>query len=105
MPEFPPPGVPGDTLVTSQAALNEQALESLLADFRAWLMQAANAELPEPADEAAEPIDLAALLGQFVALRHEVNLQTRSSRAQQEQNTETLGQLSEALELLQHPPE
>ena len=105
MPEFPPQGVPGDTLVASQVTMNEQAIETLLADFRAWLMQAAHAELPEPADEAAEPVDLATLVGQFVALRHEVNLQTRSSRAQQEQNTETLRHLSQALELLQNPSE
>jgi molecular chaperone GrpE len=85
--------------------LNEQALESLLADFRTWLEQAAHADLPEPADDAPQPVDLATLLGQFVALRHEVNLQTRSSRATQEQNSETLRQLSEALELLQNQPE
>ncbi|HMF16986.1 MAG TPA: nucleotide exchange factor GrpE [Gemmataceae bacterium] len=105
MSEFPPSSVPGEALVASQVTMNEQAIESLLADFRSWLMQAAHAELPEPADEAAEPVDLATLVGQFVALRHEVNLQTRSSRAQQEQNTETLRQLSQALELLQNPPE
>jgi molecular chaperone GrpE len=50
-------------------------------------------------------VDLATLVGQFVALRHEVNLQTRSTRAQQEQNAEALRQLSEAVELLQNPPE
>jgi molecular chaperone GrpE len=84
--------------------MNEQAIEAVLADFRTWLMQVANAELPQPAEEAPESVDLATLLGQFVALRHEVNLQTRSSRAQQEQNSETLRQLSQALELLQNPP-
>src|SRR5262249_34228915 len=66
---------------------------------------AAHADLPEPADNAPQPVDLATLLGQFVTLRHEVNLQTRSSRAMQEQNTETLRQLTEALELLQNQPE
>ena len=82
--------------------MNEQAIESLLADFRTWLEQAAHADLPEPTDDPPQPVDLATLLGQFVALRHEVNLQTRSSRAMQEQNTETLRQLTEALELLQN---
>src|SRR5262249_14077331 len=105
MPEFPPPSVPGDTLVASEAALNEQAIESLLADFRAWLEQAAHADLLETVDDTPQPVDLATLLGQFVALRHEVNLQTRSSRATQEQNSETLRQLTEALELLQNQPE
>lgn len=85
--------------------MSEQAIESLLADFRAWLVQAAASELPQPVDEAAAPLDLATLVGQFIALRHEVNLQTRSSRAQQEQNAETLRQLSETVELLQNPPE
>ena len=47
--------------------------------------------------EQAEAIDLHTLLGQFIALRHEVNLQTRAVRAQQEQNAETLRQLSQAL--------
>lgn len=44
--------------------------------------------------------DLHTLLGQFVAVRQEVNLQTRAVRAQQEQNTETLRQLSAALDAL-----
>jgi molecular chaperone GrpE len=37
------------------------------------------------------------LLGQFLALRHEVNLQTKAVRGQQEQNAETLNQLTQAL--------
>ncbi len=41
------------------------------------------------------------MLGQFVALRHDVNLQTKAARVQQEQNAETLRQLSAALEALQ----
>lgn len=45
------------------------------------------------------------LLAQFTALRHEVNLQTRASRAQQEQNAELLGQLTEALEALHQAQE
>ncbi len=54
---------------------------------------------PVPASAAA--VDLHTLLGQFVALRHEVNLQTRASRAQQEHNAETLTRLSEALQALE----
>ena len=45
-------------------------------------------------------IDLHTLLGQFLAVRQEVNLQTRAVRAQQEQNNETLRQLSTALDAL-----
>jgi molecular chaperone GrpE len=40
------------------------------------------------------------LLGQFLAVRQEVNLQTRAVRAQQEQNAETLRQLAAALDAL-----
>jgi molecular chaperone GrpE len=53
-----------------------------------------------PRDERSEVIDLHTLLGQFIAVRQEVNLQTRAVRAQQEQNTETLRQLTAALEAL-----
>jgi molecular chaperone GrpE len=45
-------------------------------------------------------VDLHTLLGQFLAVRHEVNLQTRAVRAQQEQNDEALRQLSGALDAL-----
>jgi molecular chaperone GrpE len=48
----------------------------------------------------AQPIDLHTLLGQFIALRHEVNLQTKAVRGQQEQNAETLKQLGQALQAL-----
>jgi molecular chaperone GrpE len=41
-------------------------------------------------------VDLHTLLGQFIALRHEVNLQTKASRAQLEQNAEALRQLAQA---------
>jgi molecular chaperone GrpE len=75
----------------------------VLADFRAWLRQAT--ALPSdngepPAAGTAEPVDLHTLLGQFVALRHEVNLQTRATRAQQEQTAEALRQLGGAVDVL-----
>lgn len=57
------------------------------------------------ANSTPAPPDLHEVLGQLIALRHEVNLQTRASRAQQEQNTQTLGRLGEALELLQNNEE
>jgi molecular chaperone GrpE len=73
----------------------------VLADFRSWLQQAAaTAAEPTPAPKA-EPIDLHTLLGQLVALKHEVNLQTKAARAQQEQNTEALRQFGQAVEMLQ----
>ncbi len=45
----------------------------------------------------ATPVDLATLVGQFTALRHEINLQTRGIRAQQEQTGQVLDLLREAL--------
>lgn len=75
-------------------------MEAILAEFRGWL--SALPTLPPTADPEDEPLDLHTLLAQFTALRHEVNLQTKAARAQQEQNSETLRQLTEALdELLQ----
>jgi molecular chaperone GrpE len=80
----------------------------VLADFRAWLGEAAagrpdNGEPPAP--QAEEPPDLHTLVGQMVALRQEVNLQTRSARGQQEQAAEALRQLGQAVELLRQRPE
>jgi molecular chaperone GrpE len=77
-------------------------VERLLADFRGWLL-AAPEPPPEPAD-AGPPVDLATLVGQFTALRHEVNLQTRASRAQLELNAQTLDQLAQALDAVRRPP-
>lgn len=44
---------------------------------------------------ASPPVDLFALIGQFTALRHEVNLQTKAARAAVEQNAEVLRQLAD----------
>jgi molecular chaperone GrpE len=75
----------------------------LLANFRAWLLRAAAAgTLPAAAQEGeAEAIDLHTLVGQFIAVGHEVNLQTKAVRAQQEQNAEALRQLGQALAALE----
>jgi molecular chaperone GrpE len=82
--------------------LTPERITAVLADFRSWLEQAASAPpTPAPAPEAAAEVDLHTLLSQFVALRHEVNLQTKATRAQQEQNAEAMRELSEALELLE----
>ncbi len=72
-------------------------------DFRGWLTAAATAG---PADEpsASPGVDLSTLVGQFTALRQEVNLQTRAVRAQQEQNAETLRQLAQAVVAVREPP-
>ncbi len=62
--------------------MSPEETRRVLADFEAWLGDAARAgDAPPP----AAPFDVAGVLGQFVALRQEVNLQTRAVRAQQEQ--------------------
>jgi molecular chaperone GrpE len=90
-------------------------VEAVLAEFRTWLQENLASGGREPPAEAMcreltpparpEAPDLHTLLGQFTALRHEVNLQTKAARAQQEQNTETLRQLSAAVEALQEVPD
>jgi molecular chaperone GrpE len=102
MQEGPPPGVAAGAAGDRPEALTGEAVEAVLADFRAWLEEAAGRgqAAPPPPDEAPA-IDLHALLAQFTALRHEVHLQTRAVRGQQEQNGEALRQLGEALAALQ----
>jgi len=87
--------------------LTPETVSAVLADFRNWLTaltapaaEEASAVCPRP----AEGIDLHTLLGQFLAVRQEVNLQTRAVRAQQEQNAETLRQLTAALDVLRQSP-
>jgi molecular chaperone GrpE len=71
----------------------------VLEDFRGWLAAAAAGAVS--VDRApAERVDLFTLVAQFVALRHEVNLQTRAVRAQQEQNAATLGHLADVVDSL-----
>jgi molecular chaperone GrpE len=49
-----------------------------------------------PAHAGGSPgVDLFTLVGQFTALRHEVNLQTKAARAAVEQNAEVLRQLAD----------
>lgn len=98
MSDTAPSSVAGEVAERGQA-LNTAAIEAALADFRAWLEQQAAEPLPAP-EAPGEPVDLRTLVGQFVALRHEVNLQTRATRNQQEQGRETLDQLAQAVEAL-----
>lgn len=61
----------------------------MLADFRGWL---AELQSPPPPMGQALPtqVDLASVVAQVTALRHEVNLQTKASRAAVEQTAEAL---------------
>ncbi len=77
--------------------LGVEQVERVLADFRGWLLaegQGTRGEGQDNADRPAPPVDLFALIGQFTALRHEVNLQTKAARAAVEQNAEVLRQLT-----------
>ncbi len=95
--DFPP----GPAVSPEEAEVEASPVEAVLADFRAWLADAIRAEAPgAPAAPAPAPIDLHVLLGHFVGLRQEVNLQTRATRTQQEQNEKTLVRLDQALEVL-----
>jgi molecular chaperone GrpE len=72
--------------------LSTDAIDAILADFRAWLIDAKETPPPEP----APAFDVATVLQHFIALRQEINLQTKSNRAQLEQSAQTIGMLQEA---------
>jgi molecular chaperone GrpE len=64
-------------------------------------MEAADLHGGPPPSEMSPTIDLATLLGHFVALRQEINLQTRAVRVQQEQTADVVGKFQQTLELAQ----
>jgi molecular chaperone GrpE len=101
MSESAPPGLIDNAPVGPAPALTPEAIASVLADFQTWIAATVQTPEPEPPAANAEPVDLHTLLSQFIALRHEVNLQTRAVRTQQELNAETLRQLTETLEALE----
>lgn len=80
--------------------MTPEQIEAVLGDFRSWLQGLASVSETSAAPVAEMP-DLFTLLAQFTALRHEVNLQTRAVRSQQEQNNETLQHLARAVDALQ----
>lgn len=98
MSEPAPPAVPEHTPEGHAGSLTPETVERVLADFRQWL----DNRRDEPGGSAADaPPDLHTLLGQMIAVRQEVNLQTKAVRAQQEQNAGSLELLEEALRDLQ----
>ena len=70
--------------------MTDERIESVLADFRGWLKA-----LPQepPAAVPVEAFDVGALVAQFTALRHDVNVQTKAARAAVEQSNGVLQQL------------
>lgn len=83
--------------------MTPERIERALADFRDWLANPPSSNGVHVA--AAASVDLHTLVGQFIALKHEVNLQTKASRAALEQNAEVLRRLDETLDSMQNPPE
>lgn len=80
--------------------MTPDVIETALGEFRTWLQSLPSSSLPTSGEEP-ETIDLHTIVSQFVALRHEVNLQTKGARTQQEQYGTTLEQLGRALDLLE----
>ena len=77
--------------------MNADATETILDDFRAWLREAGEVPAPEPAPD----LDIATVVQHFIALRQEVNLQTKSSRSALEQNGQALALLQQSFDALQ----
>src|SRR5215212_6689103 len=98
MSEFAPPDVAASSPQHGAEALSPEAIDAILADFRGWLQEAKDLREGET---AVPEFDVATVLQHFIALRQEVNLQTRASRTQQEQSAQTIDMLQEALGTLQ----
>jgi molecular chaperone GrpE len=81
-------------------AVSAEAVEAVLADFRAWLHEARET----PPAEVAPTFDVATVVQHFIALRQEVNLQTKASRGQLEQTSQALALLKQSLDALQDQP-
>lgn len=70
--------------------MTDERIEEILSDFRIWLRA-----MPEEPVSAgpAEVLSMQALVAQFTALRHDVNMQTKAARAAVEQTNAILQQL------------
>jgi molecular chaperone GrpE len=100
MSESSPPAVAGDAAVGRPPVLTPEQVAAILADFQSWLSAVPSVSEESPPKVGAGP-DLFTLLGELTALRHEVNLQTKATRSQQEQSATSLQLLSRALDSLQ----
>src|SRR5437016_3436424 len=101
MQDQPLPGIAQDAAVVGPETLTAETIDRILADFRNWLEEIVSSEQVAAAPAAEwEPVGLHALVSQFTALRHEVNLQTKAARAQQEQAARSLEAVERAVESL-----
>jgi len=82
--------------------MTTERIEAVLADFRRWLSML---ETPPTPVTANANVDLFTLVGQFSALRQEVNMQTRATRSALEQNAGVLEKLEQLSEALNEQPE
>jgi molecular chaperone GrpE len=101
MSEPAPPAV-AENAVERPRSLSREALAAALDDLGGWLDGLI--EMPAPPESGILPgtwIDLHTVLAHFTALRHEINLQTKAVRAQQEQTGESLRQATQALKTLE----
>ena len=93
------PIVAADPVERGAEAVSDE-VESIMADFRAWLAEAKEGDVPEP----LPGLDVATVVQQFTALRQEVNLQTKSSRSALEQNDQALALLQQSMAALEQQP-
>lgn len=75
-------------------------IDKVVAEFRVWLEEVATTVEPESegTGEGQSAPDLHTLLSELIALRHEVHLQTRATRNQQQQYAEALQALNQGHE-------
>jgi len=66
--------------------MSPERVEAVLDEFRGWLNETATATASDQTPPAT--VDLFTLVGQFTALRHEVNMQTKATRSLIEQAAE-----------------
>jgi molecular chaperone GrpE len=99
MSEFTSPPVPEATDRDEPRPGQAVLIDEILGDFRAWLTQQPDLTAAAPVDSPVE-LDWTTLVGQFTALRQEVNLQTKSVRLQQEQGAQAIEQLRQAMETI-----
>ena len=94
------PGVP-ESAAERHSALSPEAVAAALGELHHWLSALPVAPDGSPPALPTGGLDLATLLREFTALRQEINLQTKSSRAQLEQNAELVRQARELLDSIQ----
>jgi molecular chaperone GrpE (heat shock protein) len=89
-----------DALDAGGAPLTPETFEEIVEDFRRWTQEHVEQAESLLTEVPRAPLDVAVVVAQFTALRQEVNLQTRNSRSQLEQNASALEQLSRAVQMI-----